>query len=147
MWSKTEIVQQVLWEDANLSEAMNLEEFTAKLLSVYADLLEKFYSNIYYLLRSYRVKYVKEHQVKIVAAFLAYKIVGIKVCTERMIRYLCKEVMGEEKGAVMSTLHKLGDFKVITIIRTPATTKQTERYRFLLTEPFIQHIGEFWKEE
>jgi hypothetical protein len=80
-----------------------------------------------------------------VAAFLAYRSLGIKVCTERMIRYLCKDVFNEEETqALMSTLHKLGDFKVITVIRTPKIVTG-EAYRFLLTSQFLKHIGEFWK--
>lgn len=133
--------------DVELTKTVSYDEFIVKLVKSYADFLEQDYSRIYFLLRSFRVKYVNEKTVKTVAAFLAYYLLGIRTCTERMVRYLYKEVVDESlTGGIMPQLHRLGDFKVITVIRTPSD-KFYERYRFLLTEQFLDHTGHFWEKK
>jgi len=113
-----------------------------RIQNLWVDLLEKHYVRLFYLLRGYRVKRLNEFTVKVVAAFLTYHILGFKSFTEAMIRWL---VRGEEESArLMGTLHRLADFKVITVIRTDYLDH--EPYRFILVAPFLRHIGRFWEE-
>jgi len=145
--ARKEFLKQIISEDVYLPDSIDMEKFTEKLLRTYADFLEQHYSKIYFLLKAYRVKNVNEEQVKLVAAFLAYHALDVKTCTEMMMRYLAKAVTEEkEETGIMSQLHRLGDFRVIAILRTPPGIGETRaRYRFMLTETFLKHIGDFWK--
>lgn len=147
MEKRKEFLKQIIYEDdVGLPDSVNMDEFTEKLLRTYADFLEQHYSKLYFLLKAYRVKNVNEEQVKLVAAFLAYHVCDVKTCTEMMIRYLAKSVVDKPETVIMSQLHRLGDFRVLAILRTPKGRGTGEsRYRFMLTTPFLEHIGEFWK--
>lgn len=144
---KQKFIELLEW-NVELEGSVSHDELTAKILTNFADFLEQHYARLFWLLRTFRVKGVTEQQVKIVSAFLAYYTVGIKTCTEAMIRFLVKEVMEDSQTRLMSQLHRLGDFKVISIIRTPKLTRELGgRYRFLLTDTFLEHIGNFWEGE
>jgi hypothetical protein len=108
----------------------------------WVELLENHFARIFYLLRSYRVKRLNSFTVQVVAAFLAYHILGFRSFTEQMIRWV---VRGEKAEAhLMATLHRLADFKVISVIRTDYLDHQP--YRFIMVNSFLEHIGEFWRE-
>lgn len=126
-------------------EEIRMEDFVAQLTMQFADFLKRFNTDLYYLMRSYRVKHINPLAVAMIAAFLSYYRAGFKVCTERMIRHLVSTVMKEKEYATLMTqLHRLGDFKVITVIRT-VSEDQAERYRFILTEAFLAHVDSFWE--
>lgn len=125
--------------------AQEMGELSDRIFDEYKGMYEKHGNRIFYVLKTYRVKHVNNSMVEIITAFLVYSKNGLKIVTRNMISFL---INLKNEGNMMIKLHKLGDFKVITVIREPMSKSDSgTSYRFLLTNEFLRHIGNYeeWK--
>jgi len=106
-------------------------EDTLKLIRETAEKFDD--ADIYYALRKMQIKHITELQMKAIKVFLALRNLGmLKVTTT-----LFSEIMNLPSGNAIALLHRLGDKRVINLLR--GETKHTS-YRYMLSSTFLQHF-------
>lgn len=107
-------------------------------------ILDRYLSKIFYALKKHRVPRLTGTSVLIVAAFLACKKYGLKILRTTLITYLA----GLGQGSIgIASIHKLGDFKVLTPVRRKHKTKFGEAYEFVLNPTFYEKCKPWFDKE
>ena len=91
-------------------------------------------SKIYYSLRQMRIRYVTTKQIVAIQTFLALYDLGQRTVTTNLFAALTNM----EPGNALTLLHRLGDKRIINLIRELSST--TQPYRFSLSETFLKHF-------
>lgn len=109
------------------------EEVLADMQSVYVQLLDTQYSALYFELKKYKVRFVTEVLVKTLASIVTLRKFGFEIFSPSLLRH----ITGME---VMMQLHKLGNFKIITVTRS----RHGKSYRFMVNRqcPVWERFGD-----
>ena len=91
-------------------------------------------SKIYYCLRQMRIRYVTTTQIAAIQIFLALYDLGQRTVTTNLFAALT----GMAPGNALTLLHRLGDKRIINLIRELSST--TQPYRFSLSETFLKNF-------
>jgi len=116
-------------------------EFVYGIKKTYRHILLNYMDNIYWTLRIHRVPLIHHTSIMVVAALIACKLHGFERVKRPLISYLT-EIPVDDMGrtAAMTVLHRLGDFRVLTVVRKAKWSKGfgkgIEPYEFMLTPEF-----------
>jgi len=116
-------------------------EFVYGIKKSYRHILYNYMDNIFWTLKAHRVPRVSHATIMVVAALIACKLHGFERVKTPLISYLTELPVYKKRAAyAMITLHRLGDFRVLAVLRKEkwgyGKGKGAEPYEFMLTPEF-----------
>ena len=109
-----------------------METLINTIQQTFNELKEKWHSDIYWILRNYKVRYVTKETVELVALLIALQNNGFKTITRPLIDYF---LTGNPKRRLES-LHRLGDYKILVFKRRSYSRISPNEY-IMFQFPFL----------
>ena len=88
-------------------------------------------ARIYYTLRMLNFRYITERAIRAIQIFLALKELGFTFVTPNLLA----AVMNIAPNNARALLHRLGDKKVLTLVRD-----RSRSFRYILSTTFLRHF-------